>query len=49
MIKPHLEKKGKAKATGRHGKRSIEDEYLDELVADEEFLASLSELADFLE
>ena len=50
VIQPHLAKLRKERATGRGVvKRSVEDEYLDELVADTEFLEQLSELADLLE
>jgi hypothetical protein len=50
VIQPHLAKLRKERATGRGVvKRSVEDEYLDELVSDADFLESLSELADLLE
>jgi len=50
VIQPHLAKMRKEKATGRGVvKRSVDDEYLDELVADEELMDFMSELADVLE
>ena len=51
VIQPHLQKMRKGKATGRerHSKRSVEDEYLDELVSDVEFLEQIVELSEFLE
>ena len=51
VLQPRLEKVKKGKATGRgaHSKRSVEDEYLDELLADPEFLEQITELAELLE
>jgi hypothetical protein len=41
VIQPGLKKKKTQKATGRHVKREAEDEYIDELLEDEEFLEFL--------
>lgn len=50
VIQPHLAKVRKERATGRGVvKRSIEEEYLDELVGDDELMEFMSELVDMLE
>jgi hypothetical protein len=44
VIQPGLKKKAQ-KATGRNLKRDVEDEYIDELFEDEEFLEFLESMA----
>jgi hypothetical protein len=49
VLKPRLEKFRKQKATGRHVKRDVDDEYLDELLDDPEFVQFLTDMATQLE
>jgi hypothetical protein len=47
VIKPYIEKLKEQQAQGRKvQKRSVQDEYLDELVADAELVEFLSQLSD---
>ena len=45
VIKPKMAAMKKKKAAGRYAKRSADDEILEELLQDEEFLEFLEELA----
>jgi hypothetical protein len=49
IIQPRLEKMKKERSTGRHIKRSVDDEYVDELISDPEFVEFLEGLAAELE
>ena len=49
IIQPRLEKMKKERSTGRHVKRSVDDEYVDELISDPEFLEFLEGMAAELE
>jgi hypothetical protein len=45
VIKPRLAEMKKKKAAGRYAKRSADDEIVDELLQDEEFLSWLEDVA----
>ena len=49
VIRPRLEKMKSERSTGRHVKRSAEDEYVDELISDPEFVEFLENMAAELE
>jgi hypothetical protein len=49
VIQPRLQKKKAQKSTGRHVKRDADDEYIDELLEDTEFLEFLEAMAADLE
>jgi len=49
VIQPRLEKMKKERSTGRLVRRSFEDEYVDELISDSEFIEFLEGMAAELE
>ena len=49
VIQPRLEKMKGQRSTGRPVKRSVDDEYVDELISDPEFVEFLEDLAAELE
>lgn len=49
VLQPRIEKMKKEKATGRHVKRDVDDDYLDELLDDQEFVQFLKDMATELE
>jgi hypothetical protein len=49
VIKPRLAQMKREKATGRHVKRGVDDDYLDELLEDPELIQFLTDMAAELE